>query len=33
MFRTYMVEDGVVLKSPTYYIENSTETIIAEEMW
>lgn len=33
MFRTYLIEDGIILKTPTYYIDNQTETIIAEEQW
>jgi hypothetical protein len=33
MLRTYKVEDEMILKSPTYYVDNETEKIIAEEQW
>ena len=33
MFRTYKAEEGKILQTPTYYINNQTETIMAEESW
>lgn len=33
MFRTYAFENGKVLSTPVYYINNETEEIVAEEKW
>ena len=33
MFRTFKIEEGKVQTTPTYYIDNESETLIAEETW
>jgi hypothetical protein len=33
MFRTFDFKDGKPLKTPVYYVNNSTETIVAQESW
>ena len=33
MFRTFKVENKKALPTPTYYIDNETETLKAEEVW
>lgn len=33
MFRTFKWENGKGVPSPTYYVHNATETIVAEEVW
>jgi len=33
MFRTFLFENGQPLPTPSYYINNETETIVAEDKW
>lgn len=33
MFRTYKYEDNKVQQTPTYYVDNASETIISEDTW
>ena len=33
MFRTFKMEEAKALKTPTYYIDHESETIMAEETW
>lgn len=33
MFRTFDFENGAALSTPVYYIDNASETIIAQEEW
>jgi hypothetical protein len=33
MFRTFEFVDGMVVRSPVYYVSNETETIVAYDTW
>ena len=33
IFRTYKIENSRIMPSPTYYVDNETQSIIAEESW
>lgn len=33
MFRTFKFEGGKVVKTPTYFVDNQSESIIGEEIW
>ena len=33
MFRTFLYENGQPKKTPTYYVSNETESIVAQDEW